>query len=133
MVGVEHHFVLGDVGHREDQVLVAAACRTLEAHSDLERLRKAAAQLDPEKILVVVAECFFRLKAHFDAVLDPPALERRFRRRKNIAVAAVQILHRFLGALDRIAPDVGQLDLERDDGVFRDVQSARMGLSPVRS
>src|SRR6266699_3006544 len=130
MVGVEHHFARGDVGDGEDQVFIAAARRALETHSGFERLGKAAARLDPEKILVVVAERFFRLQAHFDAVLDPPALERRLGRRKNIAVAAVQILHRLPGALDRIAPDVGQLDLERDDGVFRDAQSARTAPEP---
>src|SRR5438128_7966759 len=74
MVGVEHYLVLGDVGHREDQVFVAAARRALETHSDLERLGKTAARLDPEKIFVVVAECLFRLQTHFDAVLRPPAL-----------------------------------------------------------
>ena len=124
--GLASSTVLGGVGHREDQVFIATARCPLETHSDLERLGKAAARLDPEKILVVVAESLLGLQAHFDAVLDPPALERRLRRRENIAVAAVQILHRLRGALERIAPEVGQLDLERDHRVFCDVQSAPM-------
>src|SRR5712691_12845023 len=60
MVGVEHHFARGDVGDGEDQVFIAAARRALETHSGFERLGKTTARLDPEKILVVVAESLWR-------------------------------------------------------------------------
>src|SRR6266581_8020439 len=62
MVGVEHDFVLGHVGDREDQVCVVTARCALEAHSDLENLGKAAARLDSEEVFVIVAESIFGLK-----------------------------------------------------------------------
>src|SRR6185503_3008361 len=98
-------------------VRVVAARRALEAHSDLEDLGKAAARLDSEKVFVVVAESLLGLKTHFDAVLDVLAFESGFDRRKYVPVSAMQILQRLLGALNEFAPDVGQLDLERDDRV----------------
>src|SRR5258705_549133 len=128
MVGVEHYFVFGDVGDGEDQIFLVAARCALEAHSDLEGLGKAAARLDSEKVFVVVAESVLGLQAHFDAILGSLALEGGLGRRKYVPVAAVQILQGLLGALDELAPDVGQLDVERDDRVFRDVQVLGSGL-----
>src|SRR5437667_10859015 len=122
MVGVEHDLVLGHVGDREDQVRVVTARSALEAHSGLEDLWKAAARLDSQKIFVVVAESILGLEAHFDAILDTPAFEGGLGRRKYVPVAPVQILQRLLGALDECTPDVGQLDVERDDRVFCDDQ-----------
>src|SRR5882762_7436478 len=122
MVGVEHDLVLGHVGDGEDPVRVVAARSTLEAHPDLEYLGKAAARLDSEKVFVVVAERILGLETHFDAVLDLLSFEDSLRRRKYVPVAAVQVLQGLLGTLDQLAPDVGQLDVERDDRVFYDDQ-----------
>ncbi len=126
MVCVEHDLVLGHVGDREDQVRVVTARSALEAHSDIEDLWKAAAGVYSEKIFVVVAESILGLETHFDSILDPPAFEGSLSRRKYVPVAAVQILQRLLGALDELTPDVGQLDVERDDRVFCDVVSFAM-------
>src|SRR6267143_3919273 len=122
MVGVEHDLVLGHIGDREDQVRVIIARGALETHPDLEDLGKAAARLDSEKTFVVVAESVLGLEAHFDAVFGLLAFESRLRHRKYVPVAAVQVLERFLGALDQFAPEVGQFDVERDDRVFCDDQ-----------
>src|SRR5260221_2473478 len=133
MVGVEHYFVFGDVGDGEDQIFLVAARCALEAHSDLEGLGKAAARLDSEKVFVVVAEGVLGLQAHFDAILGSLALEGGLGRRKYVSVAAVQILQGLLGALDEFAPDVGQLDVERNDRVFRDVQALGSGSGPANA
>src|SRR6266853_1466285 len=122
MVGVEHDLVLGHVGDGEDQVRVVADRGALETHPGLEDLGKAAARLDSEKTFVVVAESILGLEAHFDAVVDLLAFESRLHHRKYVSVAAVQVLEWFLGTLDQVAPEVGQLDVERDDRVFCDDQ-----------
>src|SRR5258705_2110425 len=133
VVGVEHYFVFGDVGDGEDQIFVVAARCALEAHSDLEGLGKTAARLDSEKVFVVIAEGVLGLEAHFDAILDSLALEGGLGRRKYVPVAAVQVLQGLLGALDELAPDVGQLDVERNDRVFRDVQVLGSGAGPANA
>src|SRR5437667_257272 len=74
--------------------------------SPLEDLGKAAARLDPEKVFVVVAESILGLETHFDAVLDLLSFEGSLRRRKDVPVAAVQVLQRLPGTLDQLAPDV---------------------------
>src|SRR6266700_3686274 len=131
MVGVEHDLVLRHVGDREDQVRVLAIRSALEAHSDLEDLGKAAARLDSEKIFVVVAESILGLETHFDPVPDFLAFEGGLDRGKYVPVAAVQILQRLIGTLDRFAPDVGQLDVERDDRVFCDAQALGRARGPT--
>jgi len=122
VVGVEHHLVLGDVGDGEDPVVIAAERVALETHAGLERPGKAAARLDSQQILVVLAESVLRLKPYFDAVLDSLALEGGLDRREDPAVAAVQILHRLIGTLDQVAPEIGELDRERNDRVPGDPQ-----------
>src|SRR6266853_6874121 len=129
MVGVEHDLVLGHVGDREDQVRVFAARRALETHPDLEDLGKPAARLDLEDTFVVVAEGILGLEAHFDAVIDLLPFESRLRHRKYVPVAPVQVLQRLLRALDQLAPEVRQFDVERDDRVFCD-DHARAGTGP---
>src|SRR3989440_671170 len=132
MVGVEHDLVLGHLGDGEDQARVVADRGALETHPDLEDLGKAPARLDSEKTFVVVAEGILGLEAQFDAVVDLLAFEGHLHHRKYVSVAAVQVLAWFLGTLDQVAPEVGQLDVERDDRVFCD-DHARAGATAVNA
>src|SRR5260221_2089607 len=120
MIGIEHDLVFGDVGDDKKSSLVRTARISFEAHSDLESFREAAARLDSEQVLFVVAEGLLRFEPDLDAILDALALQGGLGRGENISIAPVQILQRLVRALDGVSPDVSQSDIERNDGVFRD-------------
>jgi hypothetical protein len=133
MVAVEHHLVLGDVGDRVDRVVVLVPGNALEAHAHLELVGEPAAPLHTQQRLVVVAEGLLGLQPDSDARSRRLALERALERRQDLAIAAVQIVDRPFGALDQVALEVRQVEVDRDHPVAADVHQESCFTSPRTS
>ena len=105
MVAVQHDFVVGDIGHREDHrffVRRIAFRHAFELHAHFQRLRQAIARLDLHQGWIVFTESIIRFDLDRVGIANFLAVELFFDLRQGVFIITVQVDHRLTAVFDQI-------------------------------